>query len=103
MLDILFKGKELVTCRVALADFETLVEKMGGPGEKQRSAELIQRLHVVADGGSDRITNLNLSSNIKRRSRVIFGTADQLRLVIVTANTGFIRSAEGQVIRVTLY
>ena len=33
---------------------------------------------------------------IKNRSLTIFSTGDQLRVVTVTANTGFIRAAAGQ-------
>nr|CAG4635047.1 EOG090X0CWG [Alona affinis] len=80
-LDALFDGKQLT---------------IGGPGEKQRAAELVQRLRVVEDTPSERVVNLQLTSNVKVRSRIIFGTADQLRIVIVTANSGFLRSAAGQ-------
>ena len=96
-LDSFFGRKRLVTCREALSDFQTLVKTIGGPGEKQRAEELIQRLHVVDDSPSERVVNLQLTSNVKVRSRIIFGTADQLRIVILTANIGFLRSAAGQV------
>nr|CAG4642015.1 EOG090X0CWG [Eurycercus lamellatus] len=95
-LDALFQNKKLVTCREALSDFEMLIEKMGGMGEKGRARDLIQRLQIVPNSPSERVMNLQLSTNIKTRSRIIFGTADELRIVIVTANTGFIRSAAGQ-------
>ena len=102
-LDILFNGKELVTCCEAYNDFQTLVDKMGGSGEKRRTQELMRRVQVVDDSPSQRVLNLKLSSNVKPRSRIIFGTADQLRMIIVTANTGFIRSAEGQVLMLSLF
>lgn len=102
-LDVLFDGKELVTCREAFKDFQMLVDKMGGSGEKQRAKEFMQRVQVVDDSPSQRVSNLKLSSNIKQRSRIIFGTADHLRSIIVTANTGFIRSAEGQGVSIAAY
>jgi len=102
-LDILFNGKELVTCCEAYNDFQTLVDKMGGSGEKRRTQELMRRVQVVDDSPSQRVLNLKLSSNVKPRSRIIFGTADQLRMIIVTANTGFIRSAEGQGVSIAAY
>lgn len=99
-LDALFRGHQLVTCRQALDDFQTLVNRMGGPGEKERTAELVKRLRVVDDSIDGRVGKLQLTSNIKPRSRLIFSTADQLGIVIVTANTGFVRSAASQVIRI---
>ena len=96
-LDALFVGKELVTSRSAFDDFKALVDTMGGVGEKQRTADLIQRLQIIPDNPSERVLRLKLSSSVKERSRIIFGTADQHQMAIVTANTGFIRSAEGQV------
>lgn len=97
-LDALFGDNQLVTCRDALQDFQALVEKIGGPKEKERAKELIRRIQTVEDTPSERVLNLPLTSNVKERSRIIFGTADQLRIVIVTANSGFIRSAASQVV-----
>ncbi|XP_057377328.1 UPF0415 protein C7orf25 homolog [Daphnia carinata] len=99
-LDALFEDKHLVTCREALTDFQTLVERMGGTGEKQRMRELIARLDIVEDTPCGRVGQLQLTSNVKPRSRLIFSTADQLGIVIVTANTGFVRSAASQGIEI---
>lgn len=96
-LDALFGDKLLVTCREALIDFQTLVERMGGTGEKQRARELIARLDIVEDSPYGRVAQLQLTSNVKTRSRLIFCTADKLGIVVVTANTGFVRSAASQV------
>nr|SVE85743.1 EOG090X0CWG [Daphnia pulicaria] len=102
-LDALFGDKQLVTCREALIDFQTLVERMGGPGEKQRTQDLISRLDIVDDSPCGRVSHLQLTSNVKTRSRLIFCTADQLGIVIVTANTGFVRSAASQGIEIAHY
>nr|SVE74427.1 EOG090X0CWG [Daphnia barbata] len=99
-LDALFGEKQLVTCREALIDFQTLVERMGGSGEKQRTRDLIARLDIVDDLPCGRVAQLQLTSNVKTRSRLIFCTADQLGIVIVTANTGFVRSAASQGIEI---
>nr|CAG4643478.1 EOG090X0CWG [Ilyocryptus agilis] len=103
ILDTLFHNKHLVTCNEALRDFQTIVNTVGGPGEQKRAEELIQRIYVVEDSPSERVLKLRLSSNVKPRSRLIFGTADHLRIVIVTANVGFIRSAAGQGVEVAHY
>ena len=98
-LDDLFKrhAYRLVTCQSALTDFQGLVDTISGPQERQRSLDLIQRLRIVPDSPSETVLRLKLTSSCKPRSRVIFGTADNLRLAVVTANTGFIRSAASQV------
>ena len=40
---------------------------------------------------------MSILGKIKSRSQVIFATGDNLRIVTVTANTGFLRAAAGQV------
>nr|SVE73804.1 EOG090X0CWG [Daphnia atkinsoni] len=102
-LDALFGDKRLVTCREALIDFQALVERMGGTGEKQRTRELIARLGIVEDSPFGRVAQLQLTSNVKTRSRLIFCTADKLGIVVVTANTGFVRSAASQGIEIAHY
>nr|CAG4651301.1 EOG090X0CWG [Simocephalus serrulatus]SVE94484.1 EOG090X0CWG [Simocephalus serrulatus] len=102
-LEVLFRDKQLVTCRQALNDFQTLVERMGGPGENRRTHDLVQRLNIVEDSTCGRIANLQLTSNVKTRSRLIFNTADHLGIVIVTANTGFVRSAASQGMEIAHY
>ena len=53
--------------------------------------ELIARVTVVDDQESLRSSRLEYSGKINERSRTIFGTGDLLRVVTITANTGFIR------------
>nr|CAG4636487.1 EOG090X0CWG [Eubosmina coregoni]SVE70045.1 EOG090X0CWG [Eubosmina coregoni] len=97
-LEALFQrhGQRLVTCQSALVDFQGLVETISGPEERRRSLDLIRRLRIVPDSPSDSVLGLKLTSSCKPRSRVIFGTADKLCMAVVTANTGFIRSAACQ-------
>ena len=97
-LDTIFKDKRLICCESALKDFKTIVDTLGGPGEKTRASELLERrLHaVVPDVISDRIKKLELSGQIKARSIAIFGTGDALKVSTVSANEGFVRAAQGQ-------
>jgi len=95
-LDNVFQDKELICCATAMRDFETIINTLGGPGEKDRAAQLIQRITVVPDTDSSRTLSLEFSGKIKDRSRSIFGTGDSMRILTVTANTGFIRAAQGQ-------
>jgi hypothetical protein len=43
------------------------------------------------------------SGKIKQRSRAIFGTGDRRRVLTVTANAGFVRSARGQGVDLAVY
>nr|CAG4644277.1 EOG090X0CWG [Lepidurus arcticus] len=95
-LEQLFNGKRLFSCVSAVKDFRELVQKMGGPSEKQRTSLLLEKITVVPDEPSQRIVALPVSASMKARARTIFGTADLLKMVCVTANTGFVRSARGQ-------
>ena len=95
-LDSIFKDKDLICCASAMRDFDTILNTLGGPGEKERACEMRKRITVVPDCDSPRTLNLGVSGKIKDRSRSIFGTGDSMRILTVTANTGFIRAAQGQ-------
>lgn len=95
-LDSVFQGKELVCCQSAMSDFKAIIATLGGPGERARAGELVARVTVVPDCLSPRAAGLIDSGKVNARSRCIFGTADSLRVVTVTANTGFVRAARGQ-------
>jgi len=95
-LDDVFRDKQLICCASAMKDFDTIINTLGGPGERQRASDLKSRITVVPDCNSSRTLNLEVSGKIKERSRCIFGTGDSLKVLTVTANTGFIRAAQGQ-------
>lgn len=95
-LDQVFTGKQLICCQSAMRDFKTIINTLGGPGERQRADDLINRINVVEDCDSPRTVALGNSGKIKGRSRSIFGTGDKLKVLTVTANTGFIRASQGQ-------
>jgi len=95
-LDNLFEEKELICCESAMRDFKTIINTLGGPGEKARAEQLSNRLNVVPDQCSNRLQQLDLTGKIKDRSRAIFGTGDSLKVVTVTANSGFVRASKGK-------
>lgn len=95
-LDDLFKEKELICCESAMKDFKTIIDTLGGPGEKDRAEVLCNRLKVVPDQCSSRLQQLDLTGKIKDRSRAIFGTGDSLKVITVTANSGFVRASKGK-------
>ena len=91
LLDSVFSGKQLLCCRSAMEDFKTILATLGGEGERARADQLVARVTVVDDQESLRSSQLEHSGKINDRSRTIFGTGDVLKVVTVTANTGFIR------------
>lgn len=70
---------------------------LAGPKELDRSNELLNRIQIVDDQMSCRVSNLKLKGKINNRSKIIFGTGDYHQWPTITANKGFIRSANQQV------
>ncbi|XP_076023849.1 UPF0415 protein C7orf25 homolog [Genypterus blacodes] len=102
-LEDFMQGKELFTCRSAVSDFQLILDTLGGPGEKERSRQLLARLHVVDDQASERTLALTPSAKVNRRSLMIFGTGDSLRAVTMTANSRFVRAAANQGVRYSVF
>lgn len=96
VLENLFKEKELIACESAMRDFKTIVATLGGEGEKKRTEDLCRQVVVVPDQISHRLQQLHLTGKIKDRSRAIFGTGDSLRVITITANSGFVRACKGR-------
>ncbi|XP_034743199.1 UPF0415 protein C7orf25 homolog [Etheostoma cragini] len=96
-------GKELFACRAAVDDFQLILQTLGGPGERQRAAALLQRVTVVEDRPSPRTLRLAPSAKVTPRSLSIFGTGDSLRAVTMTANSRFIRAAANQGVRYSVF
>ena len=96
LLDALFNDKSLITCQSAINDFQAILSTLGGPGEKTRAEKFLERVKVVPDQISDKVKNLKCGGKVRERSKVIFGTGDALKVVTVSANTGFVRAAQSQ-------
>jgi len=77
-------------------DFNSILSLMGGEGEKSRARELLKRIQVVPNQISDKVETLKCGGKVKERSKYIFGTGDALKVVTVSANSGFIRAAQSQ-------
>lgn len=103
-------------CETAKNSFEEIVKTVGGPGEKIRAKEFLERIIVLPDdataqdtveGSSDcEIFNnvqyspdkiLPVGGKIRERSLIIFTFGDRIQAVTVTANDGFVRAAKQQV------
>ncbi|XP_071454940.1 UPF0415 protein C7orf25 homolog [Hetaerina americana] len=95
VLEALFEGKQLCVCKSAFDSFMTILNTLGGPGERGRAAEFVPRLNIVEDG-EENWANLKTRGRIKERSRAVFATGVALKAITVTANGGFVRSARNQ-------
>lgn len=102
-LEKYLKDKEWFVCRTAVEDFQTILDTLGGDNEKKRAKELLEKCKVVPDQPSLRSQTLPQTGKIRDRSKVIFGTGDQLKCVTVSANSGFVRAAEHQGIVFAVY
>jgi len=92
-IETAIRGRTLVTCETALQSYKKFMELLGGPKEKRRAQELIERLTVVPDVISNRLGVAGGTAQLKRKARTIFGTADALECITLTANGRFLRAA----------
>ncbi|XP_066543239.1 UPF0415 protein C7orf25 homolog [Amia ocellicauda] len=102
-LEEFMKGKELFACHSAVKDFHIILNTLGGPGEKARAHELLQRIKVVPDQPSERTRRLVISSKVNHRSLMIFGTGETLKAITMTANSGFVRAAANQGVKYSVF
>eukprot|EP00061_Rhincodon_typus_P007677 g29616.t1 len=102
-LQAFMKDKELFACESAVKDFQAILETLGGPGEKARAQKLLQEITVVPDQPSERASRLEASAKINSRSIAIFGTGDALKAITMTANSGFVRAADNQGVKFSVF
>ncbi|XP_077347813.1 UPF0415 protein C7orf25 homolog isoform X2 [Lithobates pipiens] len=103
MLNSFMEEKELFACESAVRDFQAILKTLGGPKERERAASLIKRITVVPDQPSERALKLEVSSKINLRSVSIFGTGDNLKAITMTANSGFVRAANNQGVKFSVF
>ncbi|MEE6465703.1 hypothetical protein FKM82_006652 [Ascaphus truei] len=102
-LHAFMESKELFACECAVKDFQSILETLGGPGERERATALIKRINVVPNQPSERALKLDVSSKINSRSISIFGTGDSLKAITMTANSGFVRAAANQGVKFSVF
>lgn len=94
-LDKIFEGKQLICCETAVKSFDEIVELLAGKREKSRAVELKKMLTILPDVESpEKVINVELSSQIKERSRKIFAFGIFHQAITVSSNVGFKRSAK---------
>lgn len=94
-LDAAFEGKELICCDTAVKSFDEIIKLLAGPKEKERAEVLKSRMKILPDiEHPEEIISIELSSQIKERSRKIFAFGIFLQAVTITSNEGFKRAAK---------
>lgn len=95
VLDEIFDGKKLIACETAVKSFDEIIKLLAGPNEKRRAEEFKSRITVLPDvEHPEEIINLDLSAQIKERSRKIFAFGIFHEAVTVSSNCGFKRAAK---------
>lgn len=69
-LPFLYAGKKMYVCQTALDDFRSILDTLGGPGEKKRAEDFLSRVTIVEDDPSDRTKDMPYSLKIRDRSKV---------------------------------
>ncbi|GAB0095597.1 UPF0415 protein C7orf25 [Sergentomyia squamirostris] len=97
-LERIFDRKQLICCETAEKCFREIVDMLGGPAEKQRTEDLMQRVKVLPDVTEvpDRWKNIRIRGKIKPRSFQIFIFGQFHGALTVTSNEGFIRAVKTQ-------
>lgn len=95
LLDKMFEGKQLICCETAVKSFDDIIDLLAGPSEKTRAEEFKKQMLVLPDlDNPEAVINIELSSQIKERSRKIFAFGIYHEAVTVSSNVGFKRSAK---------
>ena len=67
----LFTGKKLFTCETAFNSFKTILDTLGGEGERFRAKELMEIVTVLPDKPSFRAECLPTTGKIKDKAKVL--------------------------------
>ncbi|XP_070508138.1 UPF0415 protein C7orf25 homolog [Chironomus tepperi] len=95
VLDKIFEGKKLIACETAVKSFDEIIKLLAGPNEKRRAEEFKSRITVLPDvEHPEEIINVDLSAQIKERSRKIFAFGIYHKAVTTSSNCGFKRAAK---------
>jgi hypothetical protein len=96
ILDSIFAGKRLIACETAVKSFDEIIKLLGGPNEKKRAEDIKSRCEIFPDAEIDpqEVLNIELTSQIKERSRKIFAFGIINQAITVSSNCGFVRAAK---------
>lgn len=90
------QGRPLVMTATAEQQLQNILARYAGPGEAARARAVLNQVRVVPDNPSARVQNLIERAGVTADDKPIFGTADQMGIVIATTDRRFILAAQRQ-------
>jgi hypothetical protein len=103
MLKAFVRGRPMLMCVSAHAEFIDAVSMRAGPNERDRAGRFLDRVTIVPDTPSARVISLRDTKRINDPDRIIFGTGDALGVVTVTSDGRFVRAAAGQGLNLAVF
>ncbi|CAO1347720.1 unnamed protein product [Diamesa serratosioi] len=104
ILDKFFDRKSLICCETAVNSFKEIVDLLGGISEKQRADDLLNRVELLPDvKNPEHIITIDLSAQIKERSRKIFAFGINHKAITISSNYGFSRAAKMKCLDIPVY
>lgn len=99
LLEKILEGKTLVCCQLAYDAFQSILDIVGGEGERKRAEELMKRVTVYPDVETipEEFSHIRFTANVNERSLKIFSFGMARQIFTVTSNKAFVRSAKMQV------
>eukprot|EP00760_Papus_ankaliazontas_P007862 PhM_4_TR13566/c0_g1_i1/m.38684 len=95
-IETVCRGKDLIACERAVAEFKNIVDCVAGEKERVRADALLSRVTVVPDTTVEHVQALRSTGRIGDRQKTIFGTGVAFGAVTLTANKQFIQAAAEQ-------
>ncbi|KAI8038934.1 hypothetical protein M5D96_007637 [Drosophila gunungcola] len=98
LLEKILEGKTLVCCQLAYDAFQSILDIVGGEGERKRAEELMNRVTVFPDVENipEEFSHIRFTANVNERSLKIFSFGMARQIFTVTSNKAFVRSAKMQ-------
>ncbi|XP_016989212.1 UPF0415 protein C7orf25 homolog [Drosophila rhopaloa] len=105
LLEKILEGKTLVCCQLAYDAFQSILDIVGGEGERTRAEELMKRVTIFPDveGIPEEFSHIRFTANVNERSLKIFSFGMARQIFTVTSNKAFVRSAKMQGINVPVF
>jgi RHS repeat-associated protein len=102
-LEAYVQDKQMVMTRTAFLEFVRIVTTIGGVSERTRAGTFLQRVNEVDDDPSDRALNLRVTGGLGPNDIVIFGTADRLGIITMSADERAVRASSNQGVDFVVY
>jgi hypothetical protein len=96
LLKSFVRGRPILLCATAEAEFRRIIPLSGGPLEQARAVRLLARVTRIPDGPSPRAAALRPTGNLESPDIIIFGTGDALGVITATSDAKAVRAAAAQ-------